>query len=187
VGDSSDKNDKTQLLSDSQVLEVKPSPTKPPRTPVEDKPGARPARSAAEGGAKVEDKNDRSVWKGVVVGADDFAPPPQAKSSGPSWLVLAILVIGVLGAGGYLAWTKLRASAPAAADAAKAVAIDALPQDAAPVAVPSATIDAVSPDAAAVIDAGSETSDAGIDAGVDAGVKPIRRKYKPKRLQHKPH
>jgi len=168
VGDSSDKNDKTQLLSDSQVLEVKPSPTKPPRTPV-------------------EDKNDRSVWKGVVVGADDFAPPPQAKSSGPSWLVLAILVIGVLGAGGYLAWTKLRATSPAPADAAKAVAIDALPQDAAPVAVPSATIDAVSPDAAAVIDAGSETPDASVDAGVDAGVKPIRRKYKPKRLQHKPH
>lgn len=170
MGDSSDKNDKTQLLSDSQVLEVKPSPVKPPKRPV-------------------DDKNDRSVWKGVVVGADDFAPPPQAKSSGPSWLVLAILVVGVLGAGGYLAWTKLRSAAPAPADAAKGVAIDALPQDAAPVAVPSATADAVSADAAAVIDAGSETTaDAGADAGVDAGVKPIRRKYKPKRLlQHKPH
>jgi len=170
VGDSSDKNDKTQLLSDSQVLEVKPSPTKPPKLPV-------------------DDKNDRSVWKGVVVGADDFAPPAQSKSSGPSSIVLVILALAVLGGGGYLAWTKLRSQPAAAPDAAKAVAIDAMPQDAAPVAVPSATPDAVIdaviavPDAASIDDAGVEDASVTPDAGGDAGVKPIRRKYRPKRLE----
>ena len=164
MGDSSDKNDKTQLLSDSQVVEVKPAPPKTPKPSV--------------------DKNDRSVWKGVVVGADDFAPPAQSKSAGPSSIVLVILALAVLGGGGYLAWTKLR-SQPAAAvpDAAKAAVIDAMPQDAAPVAVPSATPDAViaTPDAEP-IDAGIEDAGVTPDAGVDAGVKPIRRKYRPKRL-----
>ena len=180
MGDSSDKNDKTQLLSDSQVLEVKPSPTKPPQLPV-DRPGEGQARSTA----KVDDKNDRSVWKGVVVGADDFAPPAQSKSSGPSSIVLVILALGVLGGGGYLAWTKLRSQPAAVPDAAKAVAIDAVPQDAAPVAVPSATPDALIalPDAASLEDAGVEDAGVTPDAGVDAGVKPIRRKYRPKRLE----
>jgi len=163
VGDSSDKNDKTQLLSDSQVVEVKPAPPKTPKPSVH--------------------KNDRSVWKGVVVGADDFAPPAQSKSSGPSSIVLVILALGVLGGGGYLAWTKLRSQPVTVPDAAKAVAIDAMPQDAAPVAVPSATPDAVlaTPDAEP-IDAGIEDAGVTPDAGVDAGVKPIRRKYRPKRL-----
>ena len=64
-----------------------------------------------------------------------------------------------------------------------------MPQDAAPVAVPSATPDAVIdaviavPDAASIDDAGVEDAGVTPDAGVDAGVKPIRRKYRPKRLE----
>jgi hypothetical protein len=149
LGKPSDKNDKTQLLTDSQVLEVKPSPPKPP----------------------VEDKNDRSVWKGLVVGADDFAPP--AKSKGGRWIVIAILALAGLGAGAYALWPK-NATKVLAADAmqpAIATPADVLPQDAAPV----APIDALS-DAAidAVIDAA--VPDATVDAGVP-GKTPIKRKY----------
>ena len=161
MGDSSDKNDKTQLLSDSQVLEVKPSPAKAP----------------------VEDKNDRSVWKGVVVGADEFALPTAPRSSGSRWVVLGILVAAAIGAGGYLWWSKVRTPA-GVPDAAKAAAADAMPQDAAPGVVPSAASDA-SP--AAVPDDASLPGDAGADAGVDAGVKPIRRKPPKRMLKHKAH
>src|SRR4051812_8656111 len=94
VGDSNDKNDKTQMLSDSQVLEVKPSAPKLPVKP------------------PVDDKNDRSVWRGVVVGADDFAPPAPVKSSGGRWVVVAILAAAAIGAGAYLVWPK--GSTPAA-------------------------------------------------------------------------
>ena len=158
MGDSSDKNDKTQLLSDSQVLEVKPSPAKPP----------------------VEDKHDRSVWKGVVVGADEFALPKAPSSSGGRWLVLGILAVAGLGAGGYFAWTKFRAPVVVVADAAKP-AVDAMPQDAAPV-----DAGEVASDAAVAVPTGAVPDDAGVDAaadaGVDAGVKPVKRKPPPKRM-----
>ena len=168
MGDSSDKNDKTQMLSDSQVLEVKPSAPKLP--------------------AKIEDKNDRSVWKGVVVGADDFAPPAPAKSSGGRWVVVAILAAAAIGAGAYLVWPK--ASVPAVAgDAAARPAVappaDALPQDA-------AAADATSIEDAVAVPATESTADAAVpeDAAVaappDAGVKPIKRKPPPKRMiKHK--
>jgi hypothetical protein len=168
VGDSSDKNDKTQMLSDSQVIEVKPSTPKLP---------ARASKPA------VDDKNDRSVWKGLVVGADDFAPPPPAKSSGGRWIVLGILAAAAIGAGAYVVWPKARApvAAPVVAiDAAATPAVappgDALPQDAAAV---DATLmeDAAAADAAVPEDAASRP---------DAGVRPIRRKPPPKRLlKHK--
>jgi hypothetical protein len=159
VGDSSDKNDKTQMLSDSQVLEVKPSTPKIP----------------------VDDKNDRSVWKGVVVGADDFAPPAPAKSPGGRWVVVGILAAAAIGAGAYLVWPK--ASVPAVAvDAAVQPAVapplDALPQDAA--AAEATPVDATSIEDAAV------PEDAAVTAPPDAGVKPIKRKPPPKRMvKHK--
>jgi hypothetical protein len=165
VGDSSDKNDKTQMLSDSQVLEVKPSTPK------------LPARASGD------DKNDRSVWKGLVVGADDFAPPPPATSSGGRWIVLGILAAAAIGAGAYLVWP--RTSAPvvtpgpidAAAKPAVAPPVDAMPQDAAP-------------DATSVEDAAEPPADAAVppDAAVrpDAGVRVIKRKPPPKRMiKHK--
>jgi hypothetical protein len=150
LGKPSDKNDKTQLLSDSQVLEVAPSPPKPPSKP------------------PVEDKNDRSVWKGLVVGADDFAPPPR-KSKGARWIVIAILGLAGLGAGAYVLWPKPAAIVVAADATQPAIATpaDTQPQDAAPVAPI---------DAAADIDAA--VPDAAVDAGVPAKL-PSKRKYRP--------
>jgi hypothetical protein len=161
VGDSSDKNDKTQMLSDSQVLEVKPSA---PKLPV--KPPA-------------DDKNDRSVWKGLVVGADDFAPPAPAKSSGGRWVVIGILAAAAIGAGAYVVWPKasVTPAMDAAAKPAVAPPIDALPQDA-------AVADAV-PDATSIEDA-AVPEDAAVAAPPDAGVKVIKRKPPPKRMiKHK--
>lgn len=163
MGDSSDKNDKTQMLSDSQVLEVKPSA---PKLPV--KPAA-------------DDKNDRSVWKGLVVGADDFAPPAPAKSSGGRWVVIGILAAAAIGAGAYVVWPK--ASAPAAVDAAAKPAVappaDTLPQDA-------AVADALSIDATSVEDAAEPPPDAAMPPP-DAGVKVIKRKPPPKRMIKRKH
>lgn len=148
MGKPSDKNDKTQLLSDSQVLEVKPSPPKPP----------------------VEDKNDRSVWKGLVVGADEFAPPP-AKSKGGRWIVIAILALAGLGAGAYLLWPKGAAKVvlPDATQPAIATPADVLP----PIDASSdAAIDAAVPDDASL-------SDATVDAGAGPAKIPFKRKYRP--------
>ena len=156
MGNSSDKNDKTQMLSDSQVIEVKPSAPKLP----------------------VDDNNDRSVWKGLVVGADDFAPPPPAKSSGGRWIVVGILAAAAIGAGAYLVWPKAAAPvvAPIASDSAAKPAVappvDAMPQDAAPADAP--------PDQ----DAASVPEDAAPPP--DAGVRRIKRKPPPKRMiKHK--
>jgi hypothetical protein len=163
VGDSNDKNDKTQMLSDSQVLEVKPSAPKLPVKP----PG--------------DDKNDRSVWRGVVVGADDFAPPAPVKSSAGRWVVVAILAAAAIGAGAYLVWPK--GSTPAAiADAAAMPAVappaDVMPQDAAPGDAPAdAPADTTAPE------------DAAVAAPPDAGVvqKVIKRKPPPKRMIKRKH
>ncbi|MEO6777255.1 MAG: hypothetical protein ABI467_30285 [Kofleriaceae bacterium] len=157
MGDSSDKNDKTQLLSESQVLEVKPSS---PRLPA-------------------EDKHDRSVWKGLVVGADEFAPPAPARSSSRRGLVIGILAVTAIGAGAYVLWPAGRAPAvrsDAAAAAVVAPAHDALPQPA-PDAAPDAAPD-VAPDAAV-------PEDAARAASADAGVQLIKRKRPPRRLRRK--
>jgi hypothetical protein len=135
LGKPSDKNDKTQLLSESQVLEVKPSP---------------PNRA-------VEDKNDRSVWRGLVVSADEFAPPPPPAKGG-RWLVIAILALaglGGLGAGAYVLWPNHAARVvPDATLPAIATPADVRPQDAAPVAPIDAPPDAPDVDAAVPVDAG---------------------------------
>jgi hypothetical protein len=151
MGSSSDKNDKTQMLSDSQVVEVKPATV---------------------------DKNDRSVWLGRVVGADEFAPPPVQKSSSAKWVVLAVLVLGAGGAGAY--WFHVRGGSHAA------VPVDAVPSkpDAAP------PPDAARP-ADAAIDAPVDAAptDAAVeDAGVDAGVSrpPLRKKLGPAKRRPPP-
>jgi hypothetical protein len=160
VGAPSDKNDKTQLLSDSQVVEVKPSP---------------PARA-------VEDKHDRSVWKGVVVGADEFAPPAPAASKSPRWLVLAIIVLAGLGVGAYFLWPKGAAKVVPDAAAAPAIAppVDTLPHDAALDGPTDAQIDAAL-DAAVPDDASLPDATVG-DAGVASPAKPkapVKRKLRP--------
>ena len=145
MGKPSDKNDKTQLLSDSMVLEVKPTP---------------PARP-------VEDKNDRSVWKGLVVGADEFAPPTPAKSGGGRWIVLVVVLLAGAGAAAYFLWPRDAAKAvlpDAAAAPVVAPPADAPPQDAAPI-EPDASIDAGAPIDTAV------PEDAGAPPPVDAGVR----------------
>ena len=167
MGKPSDKNDKTQLLSDSQVLEVKPSPPKPP----------------------VEDKNDRSVWKGLVVGADDFAPPPPAKSKGGRWIVIAILAVAGLGASAYFLWPKHAAMVVPDATTQPAITTpaDVLPQNAAPVApIDAAIASPTLPGGAAPPDGGAGSIDAAVpddaslpDAGVDAGTAKTKRKYRP--------
>ncbi|HEX7702879.1 MAG TPA: hypothetical protein VF403_19205, partial [Kofleriaceae bacterium] len=139
---------KTQLLSDSQVVEVMPYPPKPP----------------------VEDKNDRSVWKGLVVGADEFAPQP-AKSKGGRWIVIAILALAGLGAGAYLLWPKGAAKVvvPDATQPAIATLADVLP----PIDASSdAAIDAAVPDDASL-------PDATVDAGAGPAKIPFKRKYRP--------
>ncbi|MEO8552248.1 MAG: hypothetical protein ABI678_19865 [Kofleriaceae bacterium] len=151
MGKPSDKNDKTQLLSESQVIEVKPSPPKRP----------------------VEDKNDRSMWAGRVVGADEFAPPPPAKAKSGRWIVLAILAVAGLGGAAYYLWPRDAVKLVPDATAAPVVAPppDVLPQDAAPapplVAPADAAIDAAVPADAAALPA---------DAGVAR--KPVKVPFK---------
>jgi hypothetical protein len=162
LGKPSDKNDKTQLLSDSQVVEVMPSPPKSPPK-------------------QVDDKNDRSVWKGLVVGADDFAPPP-ARPKGGRWIAVAILAVAGLGAATYVLWPK-SAAVVVAADATRpaiATPADALPQDAAPGVIDAASANPAVPGGAASIDAAVPDDASQLDATVDAGVAkklPVKRKY----------
>jgi hypothetical protein len=159
VGKSGDKNDKTQLLSDSQVVEVRPSR---PMVPTH----AKPSGADKPYGQPPGDKNDRSVWKGLVVGADEFAPPaPPSRSR--RWIVVAILGVAAAGAGTYVLWPK-SAAAPATPDAA-AKKPDAAPTPDAPPppdARPDAAVDA------ALADAPSDSAPA-----VDAGVKPVIKKH----------
>ncbi|HSK02408.1 MAG TPA: hypothetical protein VK932_14245, partial [Kofleriaceae bacterium] len=51
--------------------------------------------------------NDVSVWKQVVVGSADFAPPPKARTGrGRRWLIAGALGLGIA-AGGAFAWHRL--------------------------------------------------------------------------------
>ena len=167
MGKPSDKNDKTQLLSDSMVLEVKPTPPKPP----------------------VEDKNDRSVWKGLVVGADEFAPPPPARSKGGPWLVFVLVALAGLGTAAYFLWPRDAAKVAVLPDSAIAAPADVLPQDAAPIAPIDASPDAAPDDAAIPADAAAPTDT--VDAGVRAPAKlpfkaPIKRKTPPPKPGKRP-
>jgi hypothetical protein len=70
-----DKGNSTMPLSESQVVAVSEKPA--------------------------VDKHDRSVWKGLVVGADEFAPPPKPHRSRARWLVAGLLVAGAGGVAAY--------------------------------------------------------------------------------------
>ncbi len=160
---SSGKDESTQPLSPSQIVAVTPKP-----------PGAHIPQ------------NDRSVWKGIVVGADEFAPPkPQHRSRAG-----IALLLGVLGAGAavgifFALTTTSPPDKPAPAPAATPMA--APPADAATDAAIDAAIDAP---ADAAVDA-AEPADAGVP--VDAGVskpavkKPVGKRKLPPKPKRKLH
>src|SRR5262245_12113092 len=53
-------------------------------------------------------QNDMSVWKQVVVGTDDFAPPPKAHTGRRrGWLIAGALAAVAAGSGGAVVLYKL--------------------------------------------------------------------------------
>ena len=158
----SGKEEQTQPLTPDQILAGIP-----PRRPAAGIP-----------------KNDRSVWKGVVVGADEFATArPKAKSRAGLALVLGVL--GAAAAIGIFFAITTTSSEPAKPDPSKPEQASTAPL------VP----DARAPDAAPPVDAaGDAPIDAGevdageVDAGVDAGVPtpPVKKPPGKKKLPPKP-
>jgi hypothetical protein len=133
MGKPSDKQDSTQPLSSSQIVTVTP---------------ASPATI---------DRNDRSVWRQVVVGADDFAVAPVKRKRTGLVVAILILLAGGIGAAAYYVMRSPSASV---------VAVDAaiVPDAAVPMSVAPA-------DAAVVVDAPADApADAAVDAPEDAGV-----------------
>ena len=77
-----DQGEPTADLSASQVLAVTPKPPTPPVS-----------------------KHDASVWKGLVVGADDFAPAAKAKPKMRRWMIYGVLGSAVVAGSGYAVLT----------------------------------------------------------------------------------
>ena len=158
------KQDSTMEISTSQLV-----------------PDSPPARR------EVGPQNDRSQWKQVVVGTDDFAPPTPQKSRLGRWLILGAVVV-LVAVGGYVLYRSslddeapvTSAPEPPAKPSAEVVAPVVVPLDAAVAVVPP--VDA----AAVVLDAADVTPsiDPPIEPTVDAGV-PIA-KPTPKPVVKKP-
>jgi hypothetical protein len=90
-------NNATMEVTESQLLELR-------EEQVKKRPIPPPAST---------DRNDASVWAYRTVGAEEFAPIPRT-SRGPrarTWLVV-LLVVVLLGAGAYVAYTRYFASQP---------------------------------------------------------------------------
>jgi len=128
--------DATMDISASQLV---PDAQGRPRAPEGQPRGRGPRAPVAQ--------HDMSVWKQVVVGSDDFAPPPKARSGGRrGWLVAGALGAAVVGSGGAFALYRFSgdgapAPAPAAApaaDPAKAAAAGGSAPDPAKAAVEAA-------------------------------------------------
>jgi hypothetical protein len=161
-----DTNDKTQMLSESQVVSVSPNP--PPTPP-----------SAGT------DKNDRSVWMGLVVGADEFAPPPKRRSKRPLWIAAGLVGAGALGAGVYTLYP--RGSTAPAVTAGSGSSLPAATPDATEL-VPDAAI-ATAPIDAPLTDAPvADASIADAAPATPAVKKPvIKKKPPPKKPPPKKH
>lgn len=111
-------NDATMEVSTSQLV-----PDALPRPRV---PDAAPAgRGPRAGASPSTSPNDASVWKQVVVGSDDFAPPAKPRTGRGRRLAIGVgVAVAILGAGAG-AWYVLRggeeapgpATTPAAAPA----------------------------------------------------------------------
>ena len=163
MGKSADKGDSTLLVSESQILTVAPNP-----------PGST-------GG-----KNDQSVWKGVVVSADDFAPAPAPRRSrAPRWVILAVLGAIAVAAGVIVAlYTSSDAEPPAQASPPAAAAVVPVLPDAAvaPVVVPAADAAPaiVPPVDAAVADAPPDAAPAAVPEAIvapkPATARPVSKK-----------
>jgi hypothetical protein len=158
MGKPSDKQDSTQPLSSSQIVTVTPN------TPA-------------------IDRNDRSVWRQVVVGADDFAVKPVKRKWTVLWVVIMIALAGGIAAAVYVVVRS--PSAVAIVDAAVAPmstppADAAVAVDAAPDAPIDAPVDAAAPEDAAV------PADAALPADAGVPMKKPPPKKPPKKLPPKP-
>jgi len=61
---------------------------------------------------------DASVWKQVVVGSNDFAPPPKARSGrARTWAIAGVAAAALAGGGAY-AWHRLASDGAPATEAA---------------------------------------------------------------------
>ena len=135
-------------------------------------PNERPVLHRGGGGAK----NDMSLWGGVVVGTQDFAPPTPKKSKSPPWKWIAI-GLAVVGAG-LAAFLIATAGGDKPQAAAKSVA--AVPADAALVAPDAkaavAVVDAGAPDAGAAPTVVAVAGDVDAISGVAPIIKPAKKK-----------
>jgi hypothetical protein len=91
--------------------------------------------------------NDVSVWKQVVDGAADFAPPPKARPGrGRRWLIAGALGLGVAAGGAYaMHWLSSKpggspAAPGGAADPAGTAALPSAAPAAAPAPPPAQTL-----------------------------------------------
>jgi hypothetical protein len=136
-------------------------------------PNERPVLHRGGGNAK----NDMSLWGGVVVGTQDFAPPAPKQAKSPPWKWIAI-GLALVGAG--LAAFLLLTPDDKPAQTAKSVAPAPVPQDAAVAETPDAkaekvvAVDAGVPDAAPTIAVVNGQADA--VSGVGAIIKPAKKK-----------
>src|SRR5215212_5745525 len=96
-----DDHDSTMDISASQLVPHAPGR---PRAPDAQARGRAPRGGAAQ--------HDMSVWKQVVVGSDDFAPPPRARSGKRRWLNAGALGAAFVGSGAAVAVYKLGGDAP---------------------------------------------------------------------------
>jgi hypothetical protein len=123
-------NDATMELSTSQLVPDALPRKRAPRPPIS--------------------PNDVSMWKHVVVGSDDFAPPPAARPGrGRRWVLAGALGAGIA-AGGAFAWYRLAgpSSEPPAAPAGGAPATTAPAPSPSPPPPPPAAPAALAPAAA---------------------------------------
>jgi hypothetical protein len=133
-GDRARPPEPTVPLTDSQLI---PAPPKPPRLlPEKPKPKPRP--------------HDVSVWKGTVVGSDEFAPAPKVRKSVSSraiWIVVGLAAVAAAAGVYYVKFadgdSPASAAAPVAAPPAPTTpAPETAPADATPAAPVVAVVDA---------------------------------------------
>ena len=156
MGKRPDKPDSTQPLSESQVVAVT---QKPPDHAIP--------------------KNDRSVWKGMVVGADEFSPQP--KRSKKRWAVIAAL--GVVAGGAGIAGYEMYSGSAGGTGSGSGERSGSGSGSGSAVVMPATRVPADAPapppvDAAVPIDAAAP-----IDAGAPPDAAPAPKPVKKKRVQ----
>ena len=147
-------NDATMDISASQLVPDAPG-----------RPRAQGAQPHARGPRAPAAPNDASVWKQVVVGSDDFAPPPKARTGTKRrWVIAGAIGAVVAGSGGAVALYTLSGDAspaPAqatAADAGSAKVAASAPDPAAPAAPAPAAPAPSTPAAPAPVEPAAEAA-----------------------------